>query len=177
MNSKALIEANGGVQIVGVSSPRDLYWVLKSPAPLAGMRMPHDPFPWNNLAAAGFSGVVALEPGTYDPSPLNLLFSERIEDLCHGGNPQNPNREERLITQAVETVVGSLQSGRGVVVHCMGGRGRTGTVIGGTLRRLGYGAQEVLAYLDRMHKARGKPGWPESPWQSAFIVSSRFDPR
>src|ERR1035441_9543621 len=146
MKSTDLIEANEGVQISDLASPRDFYWVLKSPAPLAGMRMPRSAFPWKNLAAAGFSGVVALAPGTYDPSPLKLLFSERIEDLCHGGNPQNPNREERLITQAVETVVGSLQSGRGVVVHCMGGRGRTGTVLGGALRGLGYGAQEHLPH-------------------------------
>jgi hypothetical protein len=164
-----LIETDDMPTIAGVKSPSDLYWVLKSPASLAGMRYPRRDFPWTGLLAAGLGGVVALAPGRYDPSPLKLLFSQRLEDLSHGANPSNPKKEEHLITEAVEITLRSLRSGQGVVVHCMGGRGRTGTVLGAVLRKLGYGFPEVLAYLNRIHKARGKPGWPESPWQSAFV--------
>jgi protein-tyrosine phosphatase len=139
------------------------------------MRYPRRDFPWKSLSASGFGGVIALEPGDYDPSPLKLLFSQRLEDLFHGGSPRSPSKEQRLISEAVETAVSSLRAGLGVVVHCLGGRGRTGTVIGGVLRRLGYGAGEVIDYLKRIHQARGKPGWPESPWQSALVESSIFD--
>lgn len=163
------IETDEMPTIAGVNSPSDLYWILKSPAPLAGMRYPRADFPWRGLSSVGLCGVVALAPGRYDPSPLKLLFSQRLEDLCHGGNPRDPKKEERLITDAVEITLRSLRSGQGVVVHCIGGRGRTGTVLGAVLRRLGYGFPEVLGYLNRIHKARGKPGWPESPWQSAFV--------
>ncbi len=48
------------------------------------------------------------------------------------------------------------------MVHCHGGTGRTGTVLGCVLRELGVQAAEVIDFLDRVHKARGKPGWPES---------------
>ncbi len=166
-----LVEPNDGPTIAGVSSPSELYWVLKALAPLAGMCYPRHDFPWVNLAAAGFGGVVSLHPGDYDPSPLTLLFSKKLEDLFHGGDPQDPAQEKRLITEAAETVSRALESGQGVVVHCCGGRGRTGTVIGCVLRRLRYGTPEVLAYVDRVHKARGKPGWPESRWQEALVES------
>jgi polymorphic toxin system DSP-PTPase phosphatase-like protein len=168
-NPMLLIETDEMPRIAGVHSPSDLYWVLKSPAPLAGMRYPRPDFPWRGLSAVGLSGVVALAPGSYDPSPLKLLFWQRLEDLCHGGNPSDPKKEERLIADAVEITLRSLRSGQGVVVHCIGGRGRTGTVLGAVLRRLGDGFPEVLGYLNRIHKARGKPGWPESQWQSAFV--------
>jgi hypothetical protein len=170
-----LLEAEETPRIAGVGSPSELYWVLKAPAPLAGMRFPRPDFPWESLSAAGFVGVVALAPGSYDPSPLKVLFSKRLEDLCHGGNPQNPSREENLITEAVEITLNSLRSGQGVVVHCVGGRGRTGTVLGAVLRRLGYSFPEVLGCLNRIHYARGKPGWPESPWQSAFIERATIE--
>jgi len=140
------------------------------------MRYPRADFPWRALSATGVGALVALQPGSYDSSPLRLIFSKRLEDLCHGGNPRNSVNEERLIAEAVSIIITSLNSGQGVAVHCMGGRGRTGTVIGAVLRRLGYPYPEVVNYLNRLHRARGKPGWPESPWQSALIRSSIFDP-
>ncbi len=164
-----LTETEVARPLLGVNCPSELYWVSESPAPLAGMRFPRPDFPWKNVSEAGFVGVVALEPGSYDPSPLRLLFSKRLEDLCHGGNPRNAKKEEALITEAVEITLSSLRSGQGVVVHCVGGRGRTGTVLGVVLRRLGHSFPEVLGFLNRIHKARGKPGWPESPWQAALV--------
>ncbi len=55
------------------------------------------------------------------------------------------------------------------MVHCHGGTGRTGTVLGCVLRELGVQAAEVIDFLDRVHKARGKPGWPESSWQRELV--------
>jgi protein-tyrosine phosphatase len=61
------------------------------------------------------------------------------------------------------------------VVHCVGGRGRTGTVLGCVLRELGHSPGEVVDFLDRVHKARGKAGWPESPWQGQLVRDWRPD--
>ena len=49
-------------------------------------------------------------------------------------------------------------------MHCSGGIGRTGTVIGAVLVSLGIDAPDVVAWLDAVQKLRGRPGWPESPW-------------
>jgi hypothetical protein len=153
----------------------EFYWVLKSPAPLAGMRYPRSDFPWSRLKSAGFSRVVFFHPGSYNPLPLATAFVGKLEDLAHGGPPSDARRETDLIKQAVAVSASALGAGEGVVVQCAGGRGRTGTVLGCILRELGYEAELIVAYLDRVHKARGKPGWPESPWQSEFVRAWRSD--
>lgn len=164
-----LIEPDKYRPIVGLQIPQELYWVLTSPAPLAGIKYPGRDFPWLNIAEEGFSKVVALHPGEYDPNPLSILFSEQLEDLVHGNLPKDAEREVRIIKSAVLATVDALYSGQGVVVHCWGGRGRTGTVLGCVLRKLGHKADTVVQYLDRVHKSRGRTGWPESPWQSDLV--------
>src|SRR5262249_32132697 len=142
---------------------------LTEPAPLAGMRCPRPSFPWANIWAAGFEHVVSLHPGSYDPSPLTILFNEQLEDLVHRGPPKNPGNQKKIIQQAVTAVRVAITSGKGVVVHCLGGRGRSGTVLGCVLRELGFDAEETITYLDRVRKARGREGWPESPWQGELV--------
>lgn len=170
-----LLEPDGYLPIPDVKIPIELYWVLTSPAPLAGMKYPRPDFPWAELAAAGFSHVVALHPGDYSPAPLSMLLSEKLEDLISGDPPSDPNREMAAIKRAVATVVRALNLGEGVVVHCVGGRGRTGTVLGCVLCELGYEPQLIIDYLDRIHKLRGRPGWPEAPWQGEIVRKWRSD--
>jgi protein-tyrosine phosphatase len=62
-----------------------------------------------------------------------------------------------------------MEAGKGIVVHCVGGIGRTGTVIGCVLRDLGFSADEVIDYLDRINKSRGFRGWPETEWQAEMV--------
>ncbi len=105
----------------------------------------------------------------YDPAPLRLLLPIRLQDLIGGAAPDDPVVEERRVRQAALAVLGKLRGGEGVVVHCAGGTGRTGTVLGCALRGLGYASNEVLSYLDRLTKARGRQGWPESEWQATMV--------
>jgi len=170
-----VIEPCNGKTISGISVPDEFYWVLDSPAALAGMKHPRRGFPWGEVAKEGFARLVALHPGDYDPAPLTLLSSEKLEDLVHGGPPRSPDREREKIAGIVRSVVAALQAGDGVVVHCVGGRGRTGTVLGCVLRELGHSPGEVVDFLDRVHKARGKAGWPESPWQGQLVRDWRPD--
>lgn len=170
-----LIDPQQAPAISGVASPSELYWVLKVPAPLAGMQYPRRDFPWEKVADAGFHFIVSLHPGDYNPWPLERLLSVQLEDLAHRGNPVDPAREKRLIRTVVDAVVQALRAGRGVIVHCVGGRGRSGTVIGCILRTLGYKGEEVVSYMDRVHKARGKAGWPESPWQADLVRQWKVD--
>ena len=157
--------------IPGLAVPADFYWVLQRPAPLAGMPYPSARTPWHDLAAAGFRHVMCLEGHgpAYDPAPLIVRRRARLQDLRGGSWPRDPEQEERLIREAAQTVVSGLQAGEGVVVHCAGGTGRTGTVIGCVLRVLGVAAAPVITYLDHLHQARGRPGWPESAWQAQVV--------
>jgi hypothetical protein len=166
-----LIQPTDMPSIPGIAVPDDFYWILQHPAPLAGMPYPSPQTPWHDLATAGFHHVISLESDgpAYDPSPLIMSHRVRLQDLYGGRVPQNPDQEERLIREAALAVVRRLQTGDGVVIHCAGGTGRTGTVMGCVLRILGFSAVQVITYLDQLHKARGRAGWPESEWQSQVV--------
>jgi protein-tyrosine phosphatase len=157
--------------IDGIDSPGDLYLVLKEPALLAGMRFPRRTTPWKGLGAAGFSGIVCLadDRAYYNPFPLRLLHARKLEDLHHGSMPINPAMQEKLVREATGIVVNGLNRGEGIIVHCAGGTGRTGTVIGCVLREFGVPADTVIDYLDQVNKARGNKGWPEARWQAEMV--------
>ena len=58
----------------------------------------------------------------------------------------------------------------------MGGRGRTGTVIGVALVGLGHDPDAVIEYLHRLAVGRGRRGWPESTWQAEVVRSRASGP-
>lgn len=157
--------------IRGYKTPHDFYWVLKDPAPLAGMRYPDAATPWENIKQAGFHHVVCLNSSfpEYGPSPLSLLYAVELEDLSHRNPPLDRIREERLIKEAVKISVQKLKNGEGVVIHCGYGTGRTGTLIGCILMTLGFKSRKILKHLDELHRARGRDGWPESEWQGKLV--------
>ncbi len=157
--------------IPGLLMPYAFYWMLLQPAPLAGMPYPSARTPWAAIAEAGFTHVVCLNesPPSYDPTPLNILHTVELEDLVFGDPPQAPAREEARIRAATEVALSKLEAGEGIVVHCYGGRGRAGTVLGCILRGLGYASADICDHLDRLHKARGKTGWPEAGWQAEMV--------
>jgi protein-tyrosine phosphatase len=159
--------------VPGLDSPQRFYQVLRSPAPLAGMSFPERPS-WEAIAAAGFESIVCLTNNTlpYDPSPLRVLGAVKFKDLVCGSWPDNPEREAGLLRDVVQVVVEELRAARGVVVHCAGGTGRTGTVIACALAALGMPEGDVLKYMTTVNAARGKsPGWPESDWQKSQVAA------
>jgi hypothetical protein len=152
--------------------PDDLYWIARAPVALAGMSYPGRA-DWDQLHEHGIGHVVCLSSDrpTYDPVPCTLT-AIRLQDLVSGGDPEDPDEERALVSRAADDVVAHLERGIGVAVHCMGGRGRTGTVIGTALVRLGHEPDAVVTHLDRIAKARGRRGWPESAWQAAVVRSA-----
>ncbi len=173
----SLVQPADMPRIPGVVIPRDFYWVLRHPAPLAGMSYPSPRPPWSAIAAAGFRHVVCLtdDEVRYDTAPLTIAHAVELEDLVHGDPPQDPENEEHRIRQAVGVAASKLAVGEGVVVHCVGGTGRTGTVIGCLLRDLGFPGLQVLTYLHNLNRARGMTAWPGSHWQTALVTRFRND--
>jgi hypothetical protein len=76
------------------------------------------------------------------------------------------------MTRVLNTIDDALASGRTVYVHCWGGVGRTGTVVGCYLARRGHTGQQALDQLDRLRKAMEKAAWrvsPETDEQREFV--------
>ena len=152
-----------------LSVPGDLWWVCTDPTPLAGMAYPRHGA-WDALAALGFHHVVDLtrDVPKYDPSPLTAHGS-KLADLIVRRRPPDPERDEARIAATAEQVAGWWSAAEGVVVHCHGGRGRTGAVVGSALVRLGHDPNEVVDWLHRVQRTRGRRGWPEQAWQAEVV--------
>jgi protein tyrosine phosphatase (PTP) superfamily phosphohydrolase (DUF442 family) len=76
------------------------------------------------------------------------------------------------IQQAIEA---ALEAGKTVYVHCLGGIGRTGTVLGCYLVEREVSVAEALAEIQRRRR-RTKSGWeksPQTPAQLDFVKSWR----
>ena len=128
---------------------------------------------WQLLASRGFDVVVRLADGpTYEPDPLSSNAFV-LQDLYGGIEPTDPDRQLKLVAAAADAVVGHLRKGNGVAVHCHGGTGRTGTVIGAALVILGHDVDDVCEWLHDVHIARGRGGWPESEWQRTALGKFR----
>jgi hypothetical protein len=157
-------------RVGGLAVPLDFYTVIDEPALLAGMRYPDRRAPWPALAEAGFRWVVCLtsDRPDYEPHPLSFLAAVELEDLYGGFRPDNPNAEVEKLDGVVAAILRRLSDGEGILVHCAGGTGRTGTVLGAVLRSLGRSPKEVAGYLGRVNRARGRD-WPESPWQGEYV--------
>lgn len=87
--------------------------------------------------------------------------------------PQSP-RETAAILDVIDEAIGA---GETVYVHCWGGVGRTGTVVGCWLVRHGMTGDQALAQIaewwEGMEKAYRTPRSPEMPRQREYVRNWR----
>ncbi|HUF27474.1 MAG TPA: ADP-ribosylglycohydrolase family protein [Gemmatimonadaceae bacterium] len=73
----------------------------------------------------------------------------------------------------LDAIDAAHRAGHGVYVHCWGGIGRTGTVVGCHLVRWGLGGDDALAALDELWTTVDKKTWfprsPQTDAQCAFV--------
>jgi len=144
--------------------------------PIVAIRQPRREHPWQELYDIGIRQVLRLRDAQleYNPAPLRVLGMVAMQDQIGEEGPDDPEFEEMLVQQAVMLLRGGLRHG-GTAIHCVGGRGRSGTVIGGFLHTLGMPPDDIIRLLDRAYKDAGRPGWPESPWQAEVIARIRMN--
>lgn len=138
-------------------------------------------------------------PGTKDPEETTAKLARFVEagistfvDLTHRRDRLEPY-EHLLTTQArlhfpitddhvpstaemtttLDAIDRALEHGETVYVHCWGGHGRTGTVIGCWLVRHGATSEEAIALIRERRQAwpvlRANPLSPQTASQHAFV--------
>ena len=81
-----------------------------------------------------------------------------------------------VMTHILNTIDAALEDGHVVYVHCWGGKGRTGTVVGCYLVRHGMTGEEALETIKRLRadmpleRDRNRPS-PETPEQRALVLN------
>jgi predicted protein tyrosine phosphatase len=78
----------------------------------------------------------------------------------------------------LDTIDQSIKHEEMVYVHCWGGIGRTGLIIGCWLARHGLGGEKALAQLRELWKLCPKSGWRQSPEtrdQELYILNWKVD--
>ncbi len=113
-------------------------------------------------------------------------YAQMAEALAGGlglsaGWTRHPIRDRDIprsgaqMTAILDEIDAALGSGKGVYVHCWGGIGRTGTVIGCWLVRHGSSGEDALRQVDRWWRSMEKAvlywDWdsPETPAQKEFV--------
>jgi hypothetical protein len=83
----------------------------------------------------------------------------------------------QTMTLILDAIDSSIQSGNPVYVHCWGGVGRTGTVVGCHLIRHGLSAEKALERVDALYKTRPRDPYlrtsPETAGQFEFVRNWR----
>ena len=132
------------------------------------------------LADMGIRTFVDLTAIADDMAPYEDLLA------AHAGPDGAPQRHWKPIDdmsvpdspeamrEILEIIRESHVAGRPVYIHCWGGIGRTGTVVGCWLRERGLGPDEALAEVSRLYrgnmaKSKWNPDSPQTARQREFV--------
>ena len=153
------------------------YWVIPGKL-LAGEypRTPHEESSKEKLAALIGAGVSAFIDLTEDSEPLKP-YAYLLHGPSHERFPipdQRVPKTDALTKRALDAIDRHLDAGDTVYVHCWGGVGRTGTIIGCWLSRHHEPGQAALNRLQELWEKNPKSGWrrsPENKEQEEYIQS------
>lgn len=101
----------------------------------------------------------------YEPVLLELASKRRTDVAYHRFSIRDVSipSDTRHMKQILDTIEASIAQLKPAYVHCWGGVGRTGTVIGCLLARHGAPGEEALDRLQELWSACTKSAWRDSP--------------
>ena len=121
------------------------------------LTQPHELVPYETILKA--------QAQIFEVNASYHRFSIRDHDV--------PSRE--TMVAILNTIDQALNTGRSVYVHCWGGVGRTGIVVGCHLVRNGRTNEQALSQVNKLYKTRPDnpfyPNSPESDEQIEFVLN------
>ena len=117
---------------------------------------------------------VGERPAPYAPTLQERAHSRGLAIVhCRFAIPDFGVPGPDLMRATLDAIYGAIAAGEPAYLHCWGGIGRTGTVVGCLLREQGLTSAEALAVLAHKWRSMEKrslyPRSPEWPGQFAFI--------
>ena len=110
-------------------------------------------------------------------SELGMHHGSRIAHHRHGIVDRSVPESRAQMVLILDLIDEELESNRNVCVHCWGGVGRTGTVVGCHLVRHGMTGDEALSRIEKwwtkMEKRLRLPRSPETEEQRRFVSEWR----
>lgn len=166
------IELSDALLAAGQKPIEFCYWVI--PGKLLAGEYPRNkddessPAKIRALTDAGVTSFIDLtEEGEHGLKPYSHLLGEETErrrfPIRDLSIPNSPDQTARILDQ----IDANIADGKPTYVHCWGGIGRTGVIIGCWLARHGRGGQAALDELRRLWQNNPKSAWTESPQTDA----------
>jgi atypical dual specificity phosphatase len=147
-----------------VDRPTFFTWVDEGSLSASGLPSSEKQVAW--LARSGVKTILTL---TEAPLPKEWLERNGIKGV-HVSMNDHQGPDVNKLKEAVAMIKSELKSGRPVHVHCLAGKGRTGTVLAVFLTESrGLSMKEAVQYLRRV-----RPGSVESP-QEMFLQQYQKD--
>ena len=128
------------------------------------------------LIGAGVRALIDLTEEAEGLRPYAQLLNEHKAMITHERFPIKDVSVPtfRQATAILDAIDGHIRNGKIVYVHCWGGVGRTGVIVGCWLSRHGYPGEAALARLGELWQHCPKSAYKESPEtdsQKLFIIS------
>ncbi len=147
-------------------SLHEFSWVI--PGKLAGMAMPDGlPGDWLELRDRGVVGVVNLTRRKWPEADLDDADLAYLHLSVPDMHPPKPPQ----IRAFLEFCDDQISSAGGVAVHCLAGRGRTGTMLACYMVGQGMGAREAIEFVRERRPLSIETGSQES---AVYALAARL---
>jgi protein-tyrosine phosphatase len=134
------------------------------------------------LLHRGFDFFLDLtQPGELEPYDALVTPRGAIHRRLSIVDMAVPGKSHEMI-EILDELDAALDAGRRVYLHCWGGVGRTGTVVGCHLVRRGMSGTQALEQIAKWWTTTAKrlvhPRSPQTEWQIAYVINwAKHDPR